>query len=235
MTTKILIVDDHGIVADAIKTRIEDGFSNRGSSIDIRSCSTIKAAVTILLEEQFDLVLMDLGLPDLPPEPRPTGLGIYMVRTLVHTPIVVISGADDDATIQQCQAAGARGFLSKALAAPSLMDAVDAALEPGEFFGISPTADSLKRRSRDAANERETETGLVNEFGLTPRQMGVLALMVDGRSNKEIADRFGLAEGTVKIHVRGVLEKLGIERRLQAKEALKARGITLPGLEDEAA
>jgi len=235
-TRRILIVDDHRILADAIKTMIEADFSAREIRVEVKACTSIKACSEILLAEGFDLVLMDLGLPDLPREPRPAGLGIYMVRTFAQTPVIVMSGTDDDATIQQCKTAGARGFLSKGIAPSDMMHAIDAAFEPGEFFAIAPQTNTLqKKRAQSAANESSGKNNGIDAIGLTPRQLEVLALMLDGRSNKEIAARFGLSEGTVKIHVRFVLEKLGIERRLQAKDALEARGIELPVLQDQAA
>ena len=236
MTAKrILIVDDHEIVADAMRSLLEDEFKGRKIRLEVRSFRTIKACAALLLsDDPSDLILLDLSLPDLPREaPSPT-LAVHLLKTLDtfgKTPVLVVSGSDDSATIEQCKIAGARGFLSKAAAAQRLIFAVDKALESGEFFSITHAA-----WSQPATRFTATLAGSgISTLGLTPRQLEVLTLMVDGRSNKEIAARLDLSEGTVKIHVRFVLEKLGIERRLQAKEALEARNIVLPAIQDQAA
>ena len=243
MTAKrILIVDDHDIVADAMRSLIEDGLKRLGFKAEVRGCTTARQAASLLLQaDPFDLIMLDLSLPDLPREARPPALSVYIARTLVTTPVLVVSGSDDDATIEQCKAAGARGFLSKAAAGSGLIGSVIAALEPGEFFQVTPFNTSNTMRPPQhlghsaQAGFSSTHAAEIEALGLTPRQLEVLNLMVDGRSNKEIADRLDLSEHTVKVHVRLVLDKLGIERRLQAKEALEARNIVLPAIQDQAA
>jgi DNA-binding NarL/FixJ family response regulator len=71
-------------------------------------------------------------------------------------------------------------------------------------------------------------SGDIKALGLTPRQLEVLTLLVEGQTNKEIASRFSLSEGTVKIHVSSVLEKLGVHRRREVKQAVAALNIVLP-------
>ena len=243
MTTKrILIVDDHEIVADAMRSFIEEAFGERKIPLEVFSFKTIKACAALLLsDDPLDLIMLDLSLPDLPRGVASPTLALQLMKTLDAfgtTPVLVVSGSDDHVTIEQCRLAGARGFLSKGAAAQRLIFAVDSALEPGEFFSITDSFFSppAKRFIATAPSRPAPLAGSdIHSVGLTPRQLDVLKLMVDGRSNKEIAARLDLSEGTVKIHVRFVLEKLGIESRLQAKEALEARNIELPNSQDQAA
>jgi DNA-binding NarL/FixJ family response regulator len=236
--TRILMVDDHTIIADAMRDVLKVEFERRNRLLEVEICNSIKQSASSLLSKNYDLIFLDLGLPDVPDN------GIFRTTTLLlikaldefgETPVLVVTGTDDESTIEQCRIAGARGFLSKAANSGSLIHAVDTALAPGEFFSmrgstpLTPVVPAIMQSPASRLTRAASpESGDIKALGLTPRQLEVLTLLVDGHTNKEIASRFSLSEGTVKIHVSSVLEKLGVHRRREVKQAVAALNVVLP-------
>jgi two-component system nitrate/nitrite response regulator NarL len=212
-------------------------FQQRDRLLEVQVCGSLKESAPFLLSNKYDLVFLDLKLPDVPDSAPSRTIGVMLIKALDAagaTPVLVVSGSDDPATIEQCRIAGARGFLSKAANGGSLIHAVDTALAPGEFFSISgsmpmPPVVPPVMQSPVAIPTRIASHGNdIKALGITPRQLEVLALLVEGHTNKEIASRFSLSEGTVKIHVSSVLEKLGVHRRREVKQAVESLNIVLP-------
>jgi DNA-binding NarL/FixJ family response regulator len=239
--TRILMVDDHTVIADAMRDVLRSEFQQRDRLLEVQVCGSLKESAPFLLSYKYDLVFLDLKLPDVPDSAPSRTIGVMLIKALDAagaTPVLVVSGSDDPATIEQCRLAGARGFLSKAANGGSLIHAVDTALAPGEFFSISgsmpmppvvpPVVPPVMQRPV-AIPTRIASTGDdIKALGITPRQLEVLALLVEGHTNKQIASRFSLSEGTVKIHVSSVLEKLGVHRRREVKQAVESLNIVLP-------
>lgn len=118
---------------------------------------------------------------------------------------------DDDASVRRALAAGASGFVSKASSGEVLAQAVREVLDggmPTPRASISPAS-----RSRQPAER----------YGLTVAQARVTELLVTGCSNREIATKLGLSEGTVKVHVTAIYRALGVSRRSQALVLLSRR------------
>lgn len=234
--TRILMVDDHTVIADAMSDVLRSEFQRRDQLLEVQVCGSLKESAPFLLSSKYDLVFLDLKLPDVPDSAPSRTIGVMLIKALDAagaTPVLVVSGSDDPATIEQCRIAGARGFLSKAANGGSLIHAVGTALSPGEFFSISgsmpmPPVVQPVIQSPVAMPPRIASPGNdIKALGITPRQLEVLALLVEGHTNKEIAARFSLSEGTVKIHVSSVLEKLGVHRRREVKQAVAALNIAL--------
>ena len=231
--TRILMVDDHTVIADAMSDVLTSEFQRRNQLLEVQVCGSVKESAPYLVSKKYDLIFLDLKLPDVPDSDLSRTIPLLLIKALDAagtTPVLVVSGTDDETTIEQCRLAGARGFLSKAANGGSLIQAVDTALAPGEFFSISgsmplpPVAPSPV-----AIPTRRSATGNdIKALGITPRQLEVLALLVEGQTNKEIASRFSLSEGTVKIHVSSVLEKLGVHRRREVRQAVESLNIVLP-------
>ena len=227
------MVDDHTVIADAMSDVLTSEFQRRSQLLEVQVCGSVKESAPYLVSKKYDLIFLDLKLPDVPDSDLSRTIPLLLIKALDAagtTPVLVVSGTDDETTIEQCRLAGARGFLSKAANGGSLIQAVDTALAPGEFFSISgsmplpPVAPSPV-----AIPTRRSATGNdIKALGITPRQLEVLALLVEGQTNKEIASRFSLSEGTVKIHVSSVLEKLGVHRRREVRQAVESLNIVLP-------
>ncbi len=161
-------------------------------------------------EAAVDLVLLDLTMPG--------AIGfsslLWMRSEYPELPVLVISSNDGPRIVRRAQQFGAAGFVSKASPAETLGEAVRRVLNGGLWF----------ETTRAEHSERDAEL-MLRLAQLTPQQFRVLMLMADGMFNKQIADRLGLAENTVKIHVTAVLSKLGCRSRTQAAVIVKTLDI----------
>ncbi|MBN9172721.1 MAG: response regulator transcription factor, partial [Microbacterium sp.] len=150
--------------------------------------------------------VLDVRLPD--------GSGIDLCRELagsapdVHR--LILTAYDDDAALFAAVVAGASGYLLKSVLGSQLVDGVRA-VAAGTTLIAPDLAARATKQMRDAPH---TDDPRIGSLGLRERQ--VLALIADGLSNRQIGDRLGLAEKTVKNYVSSLLTKLGLERRTQA-------------------
>jgi DNA-binding NarL/FixJ family response regulator len=212
---RVLLVDDQSLFREALATLLGarpevhvvgeagDGFEALQRSEDL----------------QPDVVLMDLHMPVLD--------GIAATRRLrVEQPgvrVLALTTFDDDEDVFEALRAGALGYLLKDVSADRLVEAVLAAARGESVLQPSVAAKVVARLAQLDAAPRSRPQPLV--VPLSDRELDVLRLLADGRSNREIAGRLFLAEGTVKNHVTNVLAKLGARDRTQA--ALRARALDL--------
>lgn len=167
--------------------------------------------------KEFDLVLTDLMLPDMS--------GFSLLSVLAHRfptiPVVVVSALADEASVKRALKAGAAGFISKAMSSEQLVAAIRSVLEGGV---VMPEHLSATPSPMRAGRKRGIDS-LAEQYGLTQAQTRVMELMVEGRTNREIADLLGLAEGTIKVHCSAILRALGVPNRAQALVVLARQGL----------
>lgn len=133
---------------------------------------------------------------------------------------LAMSGDDDPQVAERARAAGAHGFVHKQAPAETFGKAFDAILAGHSWFEAPPAA------AKDTAPPREWEVTPA-ELGLTQRQGEILALVLRGLSNKRIAQMLGISESTVKEHLTGIMERLGVRSRVEAITVLRGRRLTL--------
>ncbi len=213
---KLLVVEDHALVREGLVRllgQLEPGVS-------VLESPDFESALNVLDSAgEFDLVLLDLALPGIDGF---AGLDILR-RRYPAMPVAVVSAFDDVPTITRVLNLGASGFIPKAFSGEALLSAVREVLD-GNIF---------RPAGQSAAPTLDAETPIPpvkngvrpDEVGLTDRQAQVLALMVRGLSNREIADQLGLSEGTVKIHATAVFKTLDVSSRTQALVAVARYGI----------
>lgn len=151
-----------------------------------------------------------------------------ILQTLTHwcgecpgTPWLAISGDDDPSILQRVRDAGAHGFVHKQAPPEVFGQAFAAVLAGGEWYQPHSAVEAAGQRSREWAVTPA-------ELGLTPRQGEILALVLRGLPNKRIALMLGLSESTVKEHLTGILERLGVKTRVEALTQLRGRRLVLP-------
>ncbi|SPE39787.1 Two component transcriptional regulator, LuxR family [Candidatus Sulfopaludibacter sp. SbA3] len=198
----VLIVDDHPIMRLGIAAIID-------AQPDMRICAQAASgedAVRMFRKHHPDVTLMDLRLPGM------SGLAaLKAIRQEDGTArCVVLTTYEGDEDIHQALAAGAAGYIIKAMSHETLVEALRR-VYAGSRFLPSPVARSLASRTPNS--------------DLSPREREVLSLMVQGRSNKEIGTLLGITEATVKSHVSVILERLGVADRTQAVVAALQRGL----------
>lgn len=199
---RVFLVDDHEIVRRGISdlVRAQDDLEVVGEA------ATVRQAVGRIEATTPDVAVLDVRLPD--------GSGIDLCRDLrSRLPSVrclILTAYDDDAAVGASVLAGAAGYVLKDVGGTKLIDAIRAVAA-----GRSLLSDAVVQRATVKIRERADETDpRLGSLGLRERQ--ILRLIADGLTNRQIGERLGIAEKTVKNYVSTLLSKLGLERRTQA-------------------
>jgi DNA-binding NarL/FixJ family response regulator len=213
---KFLVVDDHVLIRDALRDML--GALKRDAAV--LESSNCRAAMRCLEgHSDVGLVLLDLSLPD--------GNGLEMLAELRRrypaVGIVVLSAHHDHETVRRVFDLGALGFIPKSAERVVIATALKLILNgsvyvPPEFL----LGNAAPAPSNGAAYSEDSHQPA--DFGLTSRQIEVLALMMRGCSNKEICRVLDVAEPTVKCHVSAILHALGVSTRLEAVAAANELG-----------
>jgi DNA-binding NarL/FixJ family response regulator len=202
---RVLVVEDHLVSREGLAAIVgaDPGMEVVGLAADGR------AGLEAFLRLRPDVTLVDLGLPVL------SGLdAIKAMRAQVpDARIVVLTAHDGDEDIYRALQAGALSYLLKDAGREELLQAVRLAAR-GRRHLPSEVAERLA--DRVGGNE------------LTHREQDVLALIVEGRSNREIGQALGITEATVKAHMNSILGKLGVKQRTEAAAVAVRRGLVRP-------
>jgi DNA-binding NarL/FixJ family response regulator len=206
-TLNFLIADDHPMVRDALASALGQAFADA----ELAMAATLPQVQAALEQEpETDAVLLDLDMPGM------DGLtGLALLRSDHPTvPIIVVSAAREPAVVRRAYEFGASAYIDKSASLEQIAGTVQAVLD-GEIFAPpeSGPVDSFAQRASQ----------------LTPQQWRVLALMVQGDQNKQIAHKLSVGEATVKAHVTVILRKLGVRSRTQA--VIEARSLAIPAAE----
>jgi two-component system, NarL family, response regulator DevR len=191
---EVLLVDDHEVVRAGLRALLEDveGIAISGEA------ASVAQAVEAARRLRPDVILMDLRLPD--------GTGLDACREILsgtpQTRILFLTSHSDEQAIASTILAGAAGYLLKDIGHNALVDAIrDAA---GGRPVLNP---KLTRPVAERMQQAES---------LSAQERRVVALVVEGKTNKEIAAALGLSDKTVKNYLANAFQKLGVTRRAQA-------------------
>jgi two-component system, NarL family, response regulator len=198
----ILIADDHEVVREGLVAMI-----NRQPGMQVVAQASDGAQATALWREHRpDITLVDLRMPEL------DGVGVItQIRTVnPRARVIILTTFDGDEDIYRGMRAGARAYLLKDAPREELLGCIRA-VHAGETFVPPGVAAKL---AAQVSSER-----------LTLREREILELMGEGASNKVIARRLGISEGTVKTHVKSVLQKLEVASRTEAVSHAARRGL----------
>jgi NarL family two-component system response regulator LiaR len=207
----VLMVDDHDVVRKGLRFYL----SARPDVTIVGEAGDAQSAVQGVAEHVPDVVLMDLVLP-LKPGTEPTGQGGVQATRLIrqispHTQVVVLTSFSQDELIFSAIKAGALSYLLKDADAETVLHAIHAASRC-EAILHPRIAQRLMAEVTAPTSARDHDPAA----GLTPREMEVLHLVAQGRSNAEIAAELVVTERTVKAHVSNLLSKLHLSDRTQA-------------------
>ena len=199
---RVMVVDDHPVVCLGLATMID----SQPDMTVVAQASSGTEAVQRFEQHLPDVTLIDLRMPEMS--------GVDAIKTIrakhPTATFIVVTTYQGDEDIHKAMAAGAQGYLLKGMPHDDLLDAI--------------------RRVRSGVQylPPQVRTSLANRLPsseLSPRELQILELIVKGLSNKQIADRLGITEGTVKWHVNAILGRMNVSDRTQAAVAALSRGI----------
>ncbi len=199
---RVVVADDHAVVRRGLTGLIE-------STDDLEVVGVARdgsEAVALVREHRPDVAVMDLQMPVLD--------GVEATRAIVGeatgTEVLVLTSFSDFARIDAAIEAGAVGYLLKDAEPEVLLDGIRAVARGGSPLDPRAARRLLSRRSTAAAAESE------DAAALSPREAEVLRLVVEGLLNKQIAQRLGITERTVKAHLTSAYQRIGVADRTQA-------------------
>jgi len=206
---KVLVIDDHALIRDALRGVVKE---LKDDAVIIEAANGQQAMRLLDQHSDLGLILLDLNLPD--------RNGFDLLADLRErypaTAAVVLSAFNDRDNVARALDLGALGFIPKSSTREVMLSALRLIFSGGIYI---PT-DILVRREtapgQPPANPRD--------LGLTDRQVEVLALMMQGKSNKAICRALDLAEPTVKNHVTAILKALKVTNRTEAVIAVGTLG-----------
>lgn len=204
-TIQILIADDHGLIRDGICGHLQ----KLGHPITfVEACDWIEAIAAAISHPDLALALVDLHMPG---KEGLTGLA-ELLRANPSLPVMVLSASGSVEDMRAALRLGALGYVTKNESVAVLLGAVRLVLDGGIY--VPPALVNLS-----------ADTHAAHEPLLTERQLEVLRLIVEGKSNKEIARKLHLAHATVKVHLAAIYRALTVENRTQAAIAAERLGL----------
>ena len=222
MPYSILLVDDHKILRDGIRTILERtpdfyvvGETDSGSD-----------AVTLSRKLHPDLILMDIGLPGM------NGIDATG-EVLRHCPgakVMMLSMYDDENSVVAAFRSGARAFLLKKASSGDLLDALRTVSKGGSYLS-SQVSDHLLTRIQRGDLESKERAGPLE--GLSPREQQVLRLVAEGKTSKDIATMLNLGLQTVRTYRKTLMKKIGVTNIAGLTQVALAAGLTGWGKPDQ--
>ena len=213
----ILIVEDHSLTRFGLRT----AFETDKCFAKIFEAANAQSGIAIAQKEAVDAVIMDLGLPDMN--------GIDATKIIKEkrpsTKVIVLSSHEQEEDVLKSLHNGANAYCTKDIEPDKLIDITKSILEGAAWFDPKVAQYVLNAASRGetmtAVEMPEIkETPKQGEVNLTAREKQVLALIVEGLTNNEIAQKLDVSINTTKAHVCNILQKLAVNDRTQA--AIKA-------------
>lgn len=176
---------------------------------EVSEAHTFDEVLDAAKRERADLLLLDISLPGLN--------GFDGLRSLhasqPEIPIVVVTGSEDEADVSLAIDAGARGYIPESSSGELFVNALKLVLSGNIYV---PPAALRKNKAESGARLASNPSKAYRLTTLTPRQREVLSLIAEGDSNREMAGKLGIAEGTIRIHVAAILKGLDLRNRTQA-------------------
>ena len=201
--SRILIVDDHEVVRLGLKSLLEQ----RPDLEVVADVGTAEEGVAMALAHHPDIVLLDIRLPG------KSGIEAceQITSQLPDTKVIILTSYAEDENLFAAIRAGAVGYVLKQVGSDDLIRAIEAAAR-----GEASLDPALTQRVFDQVRDsmRAQESSAFSE--LTEQELNILALVADGMTNRAIAGKLFLAEGTVRNHVSSILSKLHVSNRAEA-------------------
>jgi len=211
MSTRIVLADDHPIVLHGLQQL----FERQGDFAVVALCADGLAAIEAVRAHHPDVLVLDLRMPG--------QNGVEVLRTLSAEQIpcksVLLTAAVRDEEVVEAVKSGAMGIVLKESPADVLLDCVRTVARGESWI----ERDTVTRAFRTVVGREATAEPA--EGSLTPREVEMVRMVAQGLRNKAIAERLTISEGTVKVHLHNIYEKLGVDGRLELVLCAQRKGI----------
>jgi DNA-binding NarL/FixJ family response regulator len=210
---KLLIVDDHPVVREGLAALLRQAGSETTVLLAGDSSQGLALAEA---HADLDAILLDLAMPG---SDGWAAIGEFG-RRRPELPVIILSSSEDPHDVRKALAAGALGYIPKSAPPKTLLAALQFVLAGNVYV---PALLAHETPAQPPAADDQGGPG--SAAGLTARQIEVLRLLCDGRSNKEIGRTLGLSDKTVKVHVTAIFKAFNVVNRMQAAAAAKRAGL----------
>lgn len=196
---RVMVVDDHGMVRRGIVAYLK----NNAEIQVVGEAENGREAIELCGQLGPHVILMDLTMPEMD--------GVTATRTIKqkwpHVEVIVLTSFPEKALVQDAVQAGAISYLLKNVSGEDLAAAIRDA---------SAGRSTLAQEALQALVKPQAPSSAIPGYALTARERQVLALLIKGHNNNEIADRLSVSHATAKAHVSNILSKLGVSNRAEA-------------------
>jgi two-component system, NarL family, nitrate/nitrite response regulator NarL len=204
-SVRILIADDHALFRDGLRRLLqaEPGFEVVGEASDG------EVLMPLARQTRPDILLLDLSMP------RQDGMDVLRELAASDLPVrtLLLTASIDKSQIVRALKLGAYGVILKESTTQRLFDSIRCVMA-GQYWVGRESVSDLVRALRSVSSPAEGGTR-PRDFGLTPREMEIVTMVVAGYSNPDIAQRCSISEQTVKHHISNIFDKLGVSNRLE--------------------
>jgi len=201
---KILVIDDHRMFCDGLKLILAQ-LDEQPVVLEADGC---KAGFDLAeANPDLDLVMLDIKMPDMDGH---DALKIFSAR-FSTLPVIMLTASESRHDMRRCFDVGASGYIPKSSSADVMMSAIRLVLA-GSIY-VPPSLTIMRKLPHST---RKVPLELETLGKLTDRQAEVLSHLQDGISNKQIAERLGVTEATIKVHISAILKALGLRSRVEA-------------------
>jgi DNA-binding NarL/FixJ family response regulator len=213
--SRVLIADDHELSRLGLRTMLQP----EADLEVVGEAATGREAVELTRRLEPDLVLMDIRMPDMD--------GLVATRTikaeLPRTSILIVTLSEDPDYLLEALRVGAAGYVLKDASRREVVDAMRQVLNGESPLDPKLAAQLIRRLASQTPASAKDQPAAKHGDELTQRELDVLRLVAEGKTNAEIAQSLFVSVGTVKVHVERIIDKLGVSDRTQAA----VRGVEL--------
>jgi DNA-binding NarL/FixJ family response regulator len=217
---RILIVDDHALVRRGMGHVVRECFPEA----EVVESGNAAEALQVMGSTEVDVALVDVRMPD--------SDGLELLHTMKQSwpevPVIMLTSFDHAHYVRRALAEGAAGYMLKDATPEDLEQAIQVALSGGGNV-LSPRVVQNLFETMEGGPSEDGEATIRPSSALTQRETDILALLAQGKSNRDISRALFLSEKTVKAHLAAIFRKLGVTNRTQAAMAAVSMGIG-PGL-----
>ena len=214
MNQRVLLIDDHTLFREGLQELL-----SRRNIETVGAVGDGEAGIRLARELLPDVILLDMRMPGMS--------GLEVLRRLrqggLRMPIVMLTTSTEENDLIECLRNGAQGYLLKEMEPGDLVDALEEIIQ-GKTVVAPHLAQLLVRVVQGQPEAIEQAAGPFD--ALTPREGEILNLLAEGQSNKVIARNLGISDGTVKLHVKAILRKLGVHSRVEAAVLAVQHGLS---------